>query len=128
MPYHSGEFKYRFDFHGDIARQRHCADGAAGADAVVLTKDFGHQFAEAVDNGRLIEKVGSAIHETEGFHDPFHTIKTAEGIAQRGQDCQPNLASGSLAGRFIEIGAERPRSACDPASMDHGQKYRPDCR
>ena len=67
---------------------------------------LGHQFAEAVDNGRLGVKIGGAVDQSERFHQTANAVQAAQMIAKCGQHRQPNLPRGLFAGIQIQIGAD----------------------
>ena len=102
----SRELEDHFDFDGDVARERAQADGAAGADAVFRSPDFGEEFAAAVDHFRVVKKIRRGVHHAKDFDHALHAIERAEVRAQRGEDREADLAGGGVALSEIEFGAD----------------------
>ena len=70
------DFDDHFDFDRDVAREDVGSNGTACADAVVA-EDFGHEFAEAVDDLGLFGEVVGRVDEAENFDDAFDAIEGA---------------------------------------------------
>ena len=57
------ELKDRLDLYRHAARQRNGAHGTASGDAMLLAEDVAHQFAEAVDDGGVIDEFRRRIDQ-----------------------------------------------------------------
>src|ERR1043166_2869262 len=100
--------KDTFDLHGNAARQRDHADGAARPFAVDFAKDLDHQVAEAVDHLGLILEVGSSVDHAECLDEPLHLVETAEFRLDNSENVEPNFARSGFALRDIEILSKPP--------------------
>jgi hypothetical protein len=67
-----------FDFDGDVPWEWAHADGAAGTDAVFGAEYVRKEFATAVDDLGVVEKIRGGIDHTEEFDDPFDSVEGAE--------------------------------------------------
>ncbi len=84
-------------------------DGAARSDPQVVAPDVSEQFAAAVDNRRLLIKLGRAIHQAEHFHNTLYPVKTPQMGPQRGQDRQSGLPGRRIASGHVHFGPHAAR-------------------
>src|SRR5205823_3895167 len=81
------------------------ADRAAGTDAVFRAEDIGEQFATAVDDLGMIQKLRCAIDHAQHLDDPLHAVEAPEFAPQRRQDGKAGLARGGFTRFQIEAGS-----------------------
>ena len=73
---------------------------------MLLTEDIAHQFAEAVDDGGMIDELRRRLDQPEGLHQPGDLVEAAAMLLERGENGEPSLPRRLIPGRYVEIGAD----------------------
>ena len=87
------KFKHGLDLNDNLTGQHH-AYGTSHANAVVGSEHIGDEFAESVDDQRLIAKIRSTIDHSQGFDKAFDSVYIAKMSGYRRQHGKCDLSCG----------------------------------
>lgn len=113
----SSDFEDGLDLNRDVSGQGSHADRAAGADPGLWAEDFSKELAATVDDARMVRKIWRAVDHAQDFDHAFDPVQVPEFTSQSGENGEPGLARGELAGLKIQVRADTTGNAC-PITVD----------